>query len=226
MGIKTYTGAIFDMDGLLFDTERVYQRTWRALAEERGIVLEDGFTETISGTNGATMRRIVERYYRVSDGGPIISECMRRVRESLARAVPVKAGAPEILAYFRGRGLRLAVASSSPREQIVSNLTLSGLRSCFDAVVSGEDVSVGKPAPDAFLCAARALGCAPEQCFVFEDSLSGVKAGHAAGCDVIMVPDLIRPTPDVAPLCFRISSSLIEALREVRGALEEPGDRG
>lgn len=219
MGKKRYAGAIFDMDGLLFDTERVFQTVWRAIADERGVTLADDFVRTISGTNGDMMRRIVERYYHCDDGDAIIREVMARVRQKLAKEVPVKPGAHEIVRFFRESGIRLAVASSSPREQVVSNLTLTGLLSYFDAIVSGGDVENGKPAPDCFLCAARAMGCDPEECFVFEDSLSGVRAGHAAGCDTIMVPDLIRPTPEVLPLCFRVCDSLTDALKVVRGLL-------
>lgn len=213
--MKRYTGAIFDMDGVLFDTERVFQGIWRELADERGVTLADGFVETISGTNGEMMRRIVERFFHSNDGDAIIRDCMQRVRRKLSEAVPLKAGAREILAFFRDRGVRLAIASSSSREQVVSNLELTGLYPFFDAVVSGADVRAGKPAPDIFLAAAKAIGCAPAQCFVFEDSLSGVKAGHAAGCDTIMVPDLIPPTPEIVPLCFRVCDSLNAAMEAI-----------
>ena len=111
------------------------------------------------------------------------------------------------------------MASSSVRQQIISNLELSGLNHYIDAVVSGEDVSTGKPDPEIFLTAARALGCQPEQCFVFEDSMSGVMAGHAAGCDTVMVPDLIAPTPEILPMCFRVCESLTDALREVKNVM-------
>ena len=221
--MKQYTGAIFDMDGVLFDTERVYQKVWQEIAAERGVVLGPDFMRTISGTNGSVMRQIVQRFYRVPDGAEIIREVMRRVRQRLSAEVPVKPGAPQILAFLHDRGMCLAVASSSAREQVVSNLALTGLERWFDAIVSGEDVSAGKPAPDIFLSAARSIGCAPERCFVFEDSLSGVRAGHAAGCDTIMVPDRVPPVPDIRPLCFRVCDSLFEAMDEVRALLDGAG---
>ena len=214
--MKRYTGAIFDMDGVLFDTERVFQQTWREIAAERGIELDEGITEAVSGTNGAVMCRVIEQFYHVPDGTEIMNTCKRRVREKVSRAVPVKAGAREIIAFFRSEGLRIAVASSSSREQILSNLTLSGLLPSVDAIVSGEEVAVGKPDPGIFLRAAQAIRCAPEDCFVFEDSRSGVKAGHAAGCDTVMVPDLIPPNAETLPLCFRIFDSLSDALEALR----------
>ena len=214
-----YTGAIFDMDGVLLDTERVYQQTWRELADEMGVTLVEGFTEAVSGTNGDVMDRVIQRFYHVPDGRPIMTACKARIRQKLSQSVPVKAGVREILDFFRASGLRIAVASSSVRQQIISNLELSGLNHYIDAVVSGEDVSTGKPDPEIFLTAARALGCQPEQCFVFEDSMSGVMAGHAAGCDTVMVPDLIAPTPEILPMCFRVCESLTDALREVKNVM-------
>ncbi|MGX8706362.1 MAG: HAD family hydrolase [bacterium] len=214
--MKQYTGAIFDMDGVLFDTERLYQQTWAELASERGVTLGSDFMATISGTNGEVMHQIVRRFYHVSDSAAVINDCMARMREKLTRDVPVKPGAREILAFFREAGFRVAVASSSRRAQIENNLSLTGLAPYFDAVVSGEDVSAGKPDPAIFLRAAAAIQCAPEQCFVFEDSKNGVRAGHAAGCATIMVPDLVAPSPDILPLCFRVFPDLLAALAELR----------
>ena len=215
--MKQYIGAIFDMDGVLFDTERVFQQTWREIAAERGVTLADGFTEAISGTNGIVMRQVIQRFYGVPDGAEILKTCASRVFDKLTRAVPVKAGAREILEYFRAEGVRIAVASGSARAQILSNLTVSGLKPYFDAIVSGDEVSVGKPDPEIFLRAAAAIQCPPEQCYVFEDSRSGVRAGHAAGCATIMVPDLVAPSPDIVPLCHRVCVDLNAALSAIRG---------
>ena len=207
------------MDGVLFDTERVFLKEWHAIAAERGVTLADNFMATVSGTNGARMLRIVERFYGVPDATEIVRDVKARVFARLTETVPVKPGAREIVQYLREKGLRIAVASSSTRAQIESNLTLTGMLPYFDAVVSGEEVSKGKPDPEIFLRAAEAIHCDPESCFVFEDSLSGVRAGHAAGCATIMVPDLVAPTPEVIPLCFRICETLNEAMGEVEKVL-------
>lgn len=201
-------GAIFDMDGLLFDSEKVYQATWHELAAERGIVLEDGFLRDICGANGANARKVVERYYHVEDGSQIQDACMQRVIAKFAACLPVKEGVPELLEFFRQRGVRMAVASSSLREQIDANLQKSGLGHYFDAVVCGAEVKHGKPAPDIFLHAAERIGLEPGECFVFEDSENGVRAGHAAGCMTVMVPDLIEPSPQILAHCMMIAPSL------------------
>lgn len=210
-------GAIFDMDGLLFDTERIYQQTWQELAEERGIRLGNGFLEAVSGTNGSYMRRVVEKYYHVPDGSSIIAECMERIRKKLSIHVPVKEGVYEILDFFKAEGIRIAVASSSSMEQIGANLEKAGIRGYFDALVSGVEVEHGKPAPDIFLCAAQRIGCTPDECFVFEDSENGIRAGYAAGCITVMVPDLIEPSPQILPYCSKVCRSLVQAREEIGG---------
>lgn len=207
-----YTGAIFDMDGVLFDTERIYQETWHELAAERQIVLGSGFLKAVTGTNGERMRRIVEEYYQVPDGSPVIKECMGRMEKKLSACVPVKEGVHEILRYFREQGIRMAVASSSLPGQIEANLQGAGLRDYFDAVVSGTEVKSGKPAPDIFLCAAERIGCRAGECFVFEDSENGVRAGHAAGCITIMIPDMIEPSDGIRPYCSWICRDFFEVL--------------
>lgn len=204
------------MDGVLFDTERMYQQTWRELAEERGIKLGDGFTKAISGTSGSGMARVLEEWYQVKDGAEIARECMERMEKKLSIHVPVKEGVREILGFFQERGVLLAVASSSSVEQIEANLRGSGIREYFTAVTSGSEVERGKPAPDIFLRAAEKIGCRPEECFVFEDSVNGVRAGIRAGCATIMVPDLIEAPPEIRPGCLAVCSSLSEALQVCR----------
>jgi HAD superfamily hydrolase (TIGR01509 family) len=204
--------AIFDMDGVLFDTERVFQQTWQELAKERGIVLDEGFVRSICGTSGAQIEHVVERYYHVESGAGIVRECKSRVRQKLMEKVPVKEGVPEILAKYKKEGLKMAIASSSTVEQIESNLRLSGLADYFDRIVSGDQVEHGKPEPDIFLAAAVALGFRPEECYVFEDSENGVIAGYRAGCHVVMMIDLIEPGEKTAGCCSEIHTSFLQML--------------
>ncbi len=210
-----YTGAIFDMDGVLFDTEQIYQQTWHELAAERKVELASGFLQAISGSSGARMNQVLEEYYHVSDGAVLAQECMGRVRQKLAVHVPVKEGVHEILAFFKEKGMPIAVASSSLPGQIEANLKNAGIKTYFAEIISGTEVEHGKPAPDIFLLAARRIGCAPQECFVFEDSENGVKAGFAAGCATFMVPDLIEPSSEIRQYCTRICRNLTEAQREI-----------
>ena len=213
------TGAIFDMVGVLFDTERIYQQTWHEMAAERQITLGDGFLREISGSNGERMYRTLEAYFQVSDGTVVARECMERIRKKLSVHVPIKEGVQEILQFFKDKGLRIAVASSSSFEQIESNLKIAGIHSYFDEIVSGAEVKHGKPAPDIFLYAAERIGCKPEECFVFEDSENGVRAGHAAGCITIMVPDLIEASDEILPYCSKVCLGLLKAREEIKDIL-------
>lgn len=208
-------GAIFDMDGVLFDTEKIWQQIWQEIAAARQIQLDSGFAAAISGTNGEKMRWIVEEYYRVPDGTGIIEECREKVKQELTRQVPIKEGVREILCFFQEKNIPLAVASSSSIQQIEFNLEKTDIRKYFTKVVSGTEMEHGKPAPDIFLYAAKQIGQKPEECLVFEDSANGVRAGHAAGCMTIMVPDLIEPSPEIVPCCFKICASLSEAQEEI-----------
>ena len=218
-----YEGAIFDMDGLLFDTERIYQQTWQEIAGETGVKLDGSFVKAISGTNGHHMRRVIERYYHVSAGTAIMDECMGRIRKKLSVQVPLKKGVHEILNFFQKKGIRIAVASSSAASQIESNLETAGIRGYFSAVVSGTEVRRGKPEPDIFLCAAERMSCRADACFVFEDSENGIKAGYAAGCTTIMVPDLMEASPAILPYCRKICRDLLQAEKEVSRMLQDEG---
>lgn len=211
-----YKGAIFDMDGVLFDTERLYQDIWQELAREHGVELGSGFVKDISGTNGSRMLKTVEKYYRVSDGTAIVETCMRRMKEELSVHVPVKEGVFEILKFLKAKEIRTAVASSTAKERIEENLQRSGIRDYFMEIVSGSEVKNGKPAPDIFLCAAERIGLSPQECFVFEDSENGVRAGFFAGCATIMIPDLIEPETEIHSCCFRICRNLPEVQNVIK----------
>lgn len=202
-------GAIFDMDGLLLDTERLYQESWVEMARTFGQTADPAFPAAVSGTSGEGMREVIRRYYPAVDPYAFQAGCIARVDGILdEQGPPVKPGAGELLEYLGARGVKLAVASSTGRERILSNLRAARLDRFFDAVVSGQQVERGKPEPDIFLFAAREIGCPPEDCYVFEDSVNGVRAGMAAGCVTVMVPDLAAPPKDLA--VSKVCSSLLE----------------
>ena len=208
-------GAIFDMDGLLLDTERLYQESWVEMAKRFGQEPDPAFPAAVSGTSGEGMRDVIRRYYPAVDPYAFQAGCIARVDGILdSRGAPEKPGARELLEYFRGCGVRTALASSSGLERIRSNLRQTGLEALFDAVASGQEVRRGKPEPDIFLLAAERIGCPPEECYVFEDSVNGIRAGMAAGCAAVMVPDLVPPPEGLA--VHRVCASLTE-VRELIG---------
>ena len=209
-------GAIFDMDGLLIDSERLWQQEFHAIAAERGITLADTFPNEVCGTGGKRTREVLARHFHTDDPESVLRECSARVHRLEEGGVPLKRGVEIILAGLRAEGYRIAVASSSPMDMIRQNLQLDGIEGYFDVLTTGREVALGKPAPDVFLLAAERLGIPPEECWVFEDSLSGVEAGWRAGCRAIMIPDLVKPDEAARQRCWGIFPDLIQAWEAIR----------
>ena len=208
-------GAIFDMDGLLFDTERLYYKSMEESTRRFGVQHTQEFEDALAGTNGAQAVATIHSFFPAVDAHAMLADCTARVRAWLEKEVPLKPGARELPAFFRAHGVRTAVASSTEKDLVLHNLKLAGLDGLFDAVVSGQEVAHGKPAPDVFLHAAQQIGCAPEECYVFEDSVSGCRAGIAAGCATVMVIDMFQPTEELRTGCARICESLFDVQRAI-----------
>lgn len=209
-------GAIFDMDGLLFDTEMVYDIIWKKVAERRGLTLQEQMLSKMRGVGREEMTKIILRYWPWEDPAAIRTELFEEAAEELRKKVPVKSGVTKLLEYLREKGVKMAVASGSPLESIKSNLKVAKIDSYFDVVVSGEQVSYGKPAPDIFLLAAKELRLEPAACYVFEDAPSGVYAAVKAGCTTVMVPDRLPPTEEL----YQMAAGIYESLDEVLNAMK------
>ena len=209
-------GAIFDMDGLLFDTETVYQRGWTVIADEFGVERKPELGKACCGTCGDLTRRLVHEYHPTVDADAYVRRVIEYVRDEAAKHLPVMTGAREILMYFRTRGIRMATASSSTCEQIERTLKQSGLYEYFDAVIGGDLVANGKPAPDIFLLASDRIGIQPMDSYVFEDGYNGLRGAAAAGCTPVMIPDTMPPTDEMREICAGIYPSLLAALDAVQ----------
>lgn len=209
-------GVIFDMDGLLFDTEVIWQNMWKQLAKERNIVLPSTFRSEIMGNGGERLLQILSKYYHTKDGDSIFNECVERVNQKLETEVPLKKGAKEIIQYFYNAHFPIAIASSSTLSQIQHHCMCTGITSYITKMVSGATLPESKPNPAIFLLAAKELGLKPEECYVFEDAINGVIAGSRAGCKTIMIPDLIAPTEEIKQYCDGIYPSLTIALQAIK----------
>lgn len=212
-------GAIFDHDGLMFDTEIIFHRAWTQAGEQLGMTVPAGFLTAVSGSCKEAQRRIIEEWIPGIDSQAFQALTYEISFGIQSRGVPEKPGLREILEYFRSQGVKMAVGSSSRRQPIEGNLQRGGVRSYFEAVVTEEDISQGKPDPEVFLTAARRLGLSPSDCYVFEDSFNGIRAGHAAGCRTIMIPDLRQPDEEIAEYydaCFPDLSAALEAIKSGR----------
>ena len=205
--------VIFDMDGLMFDTERLWDTLWeptcRALGLEMPQDLEAFFTGG-RGLAGVKLNEHIQKFFLQADPQVIVEKIWELAEQRFAQGVPCKPGLAELLETLEEKKLPRIVASSSPRALIQKNLETTGMARYFDQVVCGADVRHSKPAPDIFLEAARRLGVDIRDCLVLEDSFNGVRAGHAAGAVTVMVPDIAQPDEEIRALYNRCCKDLFE----------------
>ena len=208
-------GAIFDHDGLMFDTEKVWQANWKKEADKLGIELPEEFKKEICGSSGQHMLDIIQKYYHVEDGTDIRVRVRQGVADGEKKHLDMKEGLLDILDMFQKHGVKMAVASSSGKEMIETNLKNAHVEQYFDAVVSGQEVEHGKPAPDIFLLASERIGVPIEDCYVFEDAFNGVHAGVSSGARTIMVPDLVQPTDEIRKMVAAVCTTLKQASEKI-----------
>ena len=209
-------GAIFDMDGTLFDTEKLYRQAWLDVATEFGEEKNYDLPTAISGSNlGEESFKVIRRFYPNIDAEAYLARVLQEVRAAAEKNLELMAGVEEILNFFQAAGVVMAVASSAPVATIEKNLTRTNLRGYFEVITGGDLVRIGKPAPDIFLLAAEELKLEPSDCYVFEDSFNGIRSASAAGCAAIMIPDTVQPTEEIKKLCAAIFPNLIEARRAI-----------
>ena len=210
-------GVIFDMDGLMFDTERIWDTCWAPALAKFGLSYKEGLSQASRGTTRSGTCDVLRRFY--GDDCPaagIVEELYRLAYEAFTKPVPKMAGLDELLAWLDAHHIPMAVASSSPMTIIEGHLDHWQLSHYFKAVISGEHLARSKPAPDIFLLAAEKLGTAPAETLVLEDSYNGVRAGAAGGFVTVMVPDLSPATDEMR----RLYTCECASLHEVRKKLE------
>jgi HAD superfamily hydrolase (TIGR01509 family) len=215
--------VIFDMDGLMLDTEKVATRAWKRTFNDLGFTLTDNLNLAMIGRNEPDADAII---LQVMGADFPIGRCRRQANACYVallekEGIPIKNGLIELLGFLKQRSIMLAVATSTPRFLALHKLRLSGLDSWFSAIVAGDDISRGKPEPDLFLAAARQMNASPNHCVVLEDSPAGIRAGHAAGMVPIMVPDMISPDETIRSLAYAIVPSLWEAKQVISNLMEK-----
>jgi HAD superfamily hydrolase (TIGR01509 family) len=210
--------VIFDMDGLLFDTEWPSFQALKEAVERRGFTFSiENYKQLIGLAHGKSMEVMQQMYGGKLPYEEIIIDYRKRFKEILANnGVGIKRGAIKLLDALDQRGMKKCIASSSTRETIASYLKLAGLEDRFDFYISGNEVKKGKPHPDIFLEACKIAGEPVESALVLEDSLNGLKAACAAEIRCILVPDLIDPTEEMKEKAYKI----IEDLEKVIEVLE------
>ncbi|MCA6260695.1 HAD family phosphatase [Phenylobacterium sp.] len=213
--------VIFDMDGLLFDTESLYRDALAAAAGGMGHDMPEPVFHSLIGLPGDASRRLLMDHYGEDFDVDGLWDASAEHFHALARGQDfLKAGVREILDLLDDLALPRAIATSSRHEDVAFNLGRHGLEGRFHAVSAKGDYSRGKPHPDPFLVAAGRLQISPADCLALEDSHNGVRSAASAGMMTVMVPDMLAPTAEMEALCARIIDDLHVAADLIRRSLQ------
>ena len=211
---KQVQAVIFDMDGVIFDSERLVIECWQVIAEKHNIPDIVEICMRVQGNNRQeTGKRFREKYGNDFPYDIYKKEVTALFRERYGEGrLPLKPGVVEILQDLKQRCVPLALASSTRSDIVKLELEEARLLSFFDAVLGGDMAPRSKPEPDIFLAAAKALGAIPANCYVLEDSFNGIRAAHRAGMHPIMVPDMQQPDEEMRGLAEVIVDNLPKAM--------------
>ena len=211
---KKIRGVLFDMDGLVLDTEKLYTRFWMESAHDLGFPMNFQQALGLRSLNRTAGQEKLTEYF-----GPGISYSeVRNHRIELMDAyiekygIDVKPGIFELMDHLASQGISSAITSSSPMENIRRHLSAHNLLHRFDKLCSGYDVPKGKPEPDIYLHGAASLGLRPEECLALEDSPTGILSAYRAGCLSVMVPDQDQPSEETISLLYAKADSLSDII--------------
>ena len=204
--------VIFDMDGVIFDTEKVYLDIWIEVFEKYGYKMTKELYVTVMGTG----RKNVIKTFLENFGDDLPIEKMYEEKDNQLfyrienQGIPLKEGVKELFSMLKEKDYKIALATSAKKERVEKQIKDKWLKESFDAIVCGDDVEKGKPSPDIFLKAAKEIDVEPENCFVVEDSPAGIKAAFSGGMKGIHVEDLKEADEDILKYCEKKFKNLQE----------------
>ncbi|MDE5748895.1 MAG: HAD family phosphatase [Acetatifactor sp.] len=207
--------VIFDMDGVLFDTEKLCMDSWIAIAGERNIPDMEVFFPRCIGRNLTDTRMLFGEFYgELYDYEEFRKQASAWYHGYIEKnGMPMKKGVKELLEYLRRGGYKIGLASSTSRHSVEDHLERAGIREYFQSLTTGDMVEHSKPQPDIYLMACKSLEVNPAQTMAIEDSPNGIRAAHAAGMIPVMVPDLIVPDQEMREKSSLICHDLLEVMR-------------
>ena len=210
--------VIFDMDGLMFDTERIYYKAWQESARTHGYEITWETYAQIVARNSRYIEKVLKEILGEALPYEVICEDKRAISDGIIdkEGIMKKEGLMELLDYLDQKGIKKAVATSSMREKALRYLELGEIKERFDWIICGNDVEESKPNPEIFLKVAKHFDKVPEACMVLEDSRLGIQAAKAAGMVGIFVPDLVQADEEI----LENASKEVSSLREVITLLE------
>lgn len=202
--------VIFDMDGTLLDTQRICISAWDEVGLNYGIENLGAHIPYVCGMNQAGWTGYLREHFPEMDVDSFAVEAREYIIKN--QVVRYKKGARELIEFLKKNDIKIGIASGSSRESIVHHLNEVGVPELLKYTAGGPDVEHGKPAPDVFLLCAERMGINPKDCFIFEDSANGIKAGFAAGMKCIGIPDIVEFDEDTRKLMFAHLNDFTEAI--------------
>jgi len=218
----SYQAAVFDMDGLLLDTERVCMQAFEKACQELSLTFVKSAYLKIIGRNAKGIEEaIMSHYAPYTEYAPLRKAWMDGYWPIVENeAIAVKRGVIDLLEWLKSESIPIAVATSTHQKLAATKLRLAGIDHYFKHISSGCEVKQGKPHPEIFLLAAQRLNIAPEKCLAFEDSSNGVISALAAKMQVYQIPDLVIPDNDIIALGHTIKPSMVEVLADLKSKKE------
>jgi len=212
--VEIVKAVVFDMDGVLFDTERLCKESWNIIARKQNLENIDEILEKCIGANKQSTIRIMKEAY--GEDFPVLEfmeACSKMEKKRIKeKGIPIKLGAKEILEYLKSEGCKIGLASSTRKERVLENLEMSGFQDYFQVIIGGDMVKHGKPDPEIYLCACKELSVLPKETYAIEDSPNGIRSAYHAGMMPVMVPDLITPTDEIRNLTVACKDNLLEVI--------------
>ena len=209
-----YQAVVFDMDGVIFDTERLVIEFWKEVAKKHNIPNIEHTCIQCLGTNRVRTREIfLENYGADFPFDPYRAEVTELFNTHYKGVpLPTKPGIRELLSYLQEQDIKVGLASSTAQHLVRDEIGTAGLLPYFQTLVCGDMVEHSKPAPDIFLKACEILNADPTKSIAIEDSFNGIRSAHCAGMTPIMVPDQVQPTDEIRTLAFHVMPSLVDVL--------------
>jgi HAD superfamily hydrolase (TIGR01509 family) len=212
--MKPIRGVAFDMDGVLFDTERLNCELWLKAFKEDGVETDMEVMKRFSGVSSEAAYPIMEELFgQGHDYREIDAGVLRGVRDYIEEnGIPLKPGIFETLEYLKKRGFKIALATSTIEREAKNFLEIAGITDYFHGLVCGDSIENSKPAPDIYIKAAEIMGLDPEECIAVEDAPAGIRSANAAGMLAVMIPDQIQPDTELMRFIYRIVPTLSELI--------------